>query len=333
MVTSTEQSDTVPGLREPESSRSTPVALTIFNRPVETARVFEAIRAQRPSRLLIVGDGARGDHPGEADLVSACRSVVSKVDWPCQVSYNYAETNMGCGARVSSGLDWVFSNVDEAVVLEDDCLPAPAFFRFAAMMLDRYRHDERLGMVAGTNYFSDASRDESYFLTNYCAIWGWATWARAWRGYDRSMPAWPEMRQRDALRGMFRNAGLARYMRDMLDAGYREEVDTWDIQWTYHCLRERRLCIVPRVNLVTNIGYVGTRPSGSDLSIPADDLDTALMKSPSDMLPDFAYEDRLFREKLRAPMVPTARDRFLRLASRIRARVARAPSSASIPQA
>ena len=110
---------------------NTPVAFFVFNRPDVTQRVFTEIRRARPNQLLIIADGPRASRLGEADRCEAVRTIVDQVDWPCEVERHYADTNLGCRARVSSGLDWVFDRVDRAIILEDDCLPDPGFFTAA----------------------------------------------------------------------------------------------------------------------------------------------------------------------------------------------------------
>src|SRR4051812_29861164 len=110
----------------------TPVAFLIFNRPDVTEKVFEQIALARPKTLLVVADGPRT--PLEAEVCAKTRAIIDRVDWDCEVLKNYSETNMGCRLRVSSGIDWVFSQVPEAIILEDDCLPHPSFFPFCAQM-------------------------------------------------------------------------------------------------------------------------------------------------------------------------------------------------------
>ena len=125
----------------------TPVVFLIFNRPDTTQRVFSAIAKAKPDTLLVVADGPRPDHPEDVEKCAAAQEVVDRVDWSCDLRRNYAEVNLGCRNRVSSGLDWVFENVDEAIVLEDDCLPHPTFFQFCEELLHRYRHDERIALT------------------------------------------------------------------------------------------------------------------------------------------------------------------------------------------
>ena len=169
---------------------STPVAFIIFNRPDTTARVFAEIAKARPPKLLVVGDGPRANRDGEADRVAEARAIIKNVDWPCEVLTNFSTPNLGCKKRVSSGIDWIFEQVEEAIILEDDCLPDPSFFQFCEEMLARYRHDDRIAMISGDNFlFGQVPVPESYYFSRYCHIWGWASWRRAWKDYDVNIPA------------------------------------------------------------------------------------------------------------------------------------------------
>ena len=173
----------------------TPVAFLVFNRPHTTDKVFSEIAAANPRKLLIVADGPRPDQPGEAERCVAVRAIVDRVDWDCEVLTNYSDINLGCKARISSGLDWVFDTVEEAIVLEDDCLPHPSFFRFCEELLVKYRDDERIAQIGGVNFQSGRRRTNySYYFSRYAHIWGWATWRRAWRHYDVALKAWPLIR-------------------------------------------------------------------------------------------------------------------------------------------
>lgn len=232
----------------------TPVAMLIFNRPEPTRRVFESIRAARPTRLLVVADGPRADRPGEADRCAACRAIATAVDWPCEVLTNFSETNLGCRRRVSSGITWVFDTVEEAIILEDDCLPHPDFFPFCAELLAYYRDDERVMHIGGSNFQGGRRHGAaSYYFSRYAHVWGWASWRRAWRHYDVDMARWPA----DAARAL---AGVdhpdeRRYWRFVWDMTARGRIDTWDYQWAFTCVSRDGLAVIPNANLVTNIGF------------------------------------------------------------------------------
>jgi hypothetical protein len=232
------------------------VALLIFNRPDTTARVFEAIAKAKPSKLLVVADGPRSDRLGEADKCAQTRAIINNVDWDCEVITNYSPVNLGCKKRVASGLDWIFEQVEEAIILEDDCLPEHSFFRFCDEMLERYRLNERVGMVSGGNLqFGQSRGNASYYFSRYTHIWGWATWRRAWKHYDRDMALWPSFRDEGWLDRVFASQGEREYWKNSFQWVYDGKLDTWDCSWTFAAITHGMLQVVPNVNLISNIGF------------------------------------------------------------------------------
>ncbi len=227
-----------------------PVAFLVFNRPEPTARVFASIKAARPPVLLVVADGAREGRVGEEERVAKVRAIATAVDWPCDVRTNFAATNMGCKRRVASGLDWVFSEVERAIILEDDCLPSPAFFRFAAEMLDLYAANRRVFSVSGSN-FSGSTTPSGHYFSNFALMWGWATWRDRWAQYEVE-PAMPD----GVLRRLWGNRPLAHlYWRQVFGRLTKGKIDTWDYQWILTVWRNHGLTVRPTVNLVQNIGF------------------------------------------------------------------------------
>ena len=234
-----------------------PVLFTIFNRPDTTRRVFEAIRAARPARLFVASDGPRKDRPGEAALVEEARSVTAQVDWDCEVKTLFRAENLGCRAAMSSAVDWFFSEVEEGIILEDDCLPHPGFFPYCAELLDRYRDDERVMMVSGCNMqLGRHPVPESYYFSRYIHIWGWASWRRAWKHYDVDMKDFPEFRARNVLGSLLQTREEQRRWEEILERVYRRSphFDTWDFQWNYALFKRNALAVTPNYNLVRNLG-------------------------------------------------------------------------------
>ncbi|MDT7542553.1 MAG: hypothetical protein QOE33_2457 [Acidobacteriota bacterium] len=278
----------------------TPVAFIIFNRPDVTARVFAEIARARPPKLLVVADGARADRPGEADLCRAARSVVERVDWDCEVLTNFSDVNLGCRNRVSSGITWVFDQVEEAIIVEDDCLPHPTFFPFCEEMLARYRDDERVMHITGDNFqFGHSRTSESYYFSRMINIWGWASWRRAWRLYDVEMKLWSRLRETDWLIDVVGHPVAASYWRHTFDEVYFGRNNTWDYQWTFSVWAQNGLAIVPDVNLVSNIGWgagaTHTSPGESPLAdIPVEEMRFPL-RHPADMIRQREADDYNFQ--------------------------------------
>jgi hypothetical protein len=235
----------------------TPVAFLIFNRPDTTERVFAEIARARPPKLLVVGDGPRANREGETARVTATRSIINRVDWPCEVLTNFSETNLGCKGRVSSGLDWVFEQVPEAIILEDDCLPHPTFFRFCQELLARYRDDQRIGMISGDNFqFGHTINDESYYFSNLNHIWGWASWRSRWQNdYDVDLKLWPKIRDEKRFIDWFGSKAEQENFAESLENVYQGKIDTWDYQWQFASRLNGRISVMPNMNLVSNIGF------------------------------------------------------------------------------
>ena len=123
-------------------------------------------------------------------LRAGARAVTEEVDWPCEVERDYADANLGCKRRVSTGVSWVFEQAEEAILLEDDCLPHPSFFRYCEELLERYRDDDRVMHISGDNLRFGRRGEASYFFSRYPHVWGWASWRRAWRHYDPDLREW-----------------------------------------------------------------------------------------------------------------------------------------------
>jgi len=260
---------------------NTPVAFLIFNRPALTERVFERICEARPPRLLVVADGPRTSHPDDAEKCKLAREIVDTgVDWPCEVLRNYSPINLGCRRRVASGLAWVFENVDEAIILEDDCLPDPTFFRYCEELLEKYRNDERIMVISGCKLFREEKvRRESYFFVRYPFIWGWASWRRAWKYYDVEMRLWPRAKQMGWIESILKDKRWIRELCAAFDKTHSGRLDTWDSQLAFACLLQSGLCTSPAHNLVSNIGFGGDA-THTPASGPTAQLETLPMDFP-----------------------------------------------------
>ncbi|MEO1350762.1 MAG: glycosyltransferase family 2 protein [Cyanobacteria bacterium J06635_15] len=234
----------------------TPIAFFIYRRPDLTARVFEAIRQVRPSQLLIIADGPHPARPQEAQSCETTREVVRSIDWDCQVYTDFSPVNLGLAKRISSGLDWVFSQVDQAIILEDDCLPDPSFFLFCQALLNHYANDQRIMTISGDNYqFGRCRTTYSYYFSRYNHCWGWATWQRAWQHFDFDMSQWPTVRDQGWLWDILQDRAAVKVWETAFQRTFEGIYDTWDYRWTLACWLRSGLTVLPQVNLVSNIGF------------------------------------------------------------------------------
>lgn len=288
----------------------TPVALIIFNRPDTTELVFAEIARAKPAKLLIIADGPRKDHPEDRQKCAAARAIINRVDWECEVLKNYSGVNLGCGKRPSTGISWVFTHVDRAIILEDDCVPNPTFFRFCDELLERLHDDERVMQINGNNFqFGHNRTSYSYFFSRHNICWGWASWRRAWRYFDMGVKLWPTLRDTSWLQDIAEHPGAVEYWRDKFDRAYDSEgnIDYWDYQWTFACWANNGLSVSPNTTLVSNIGFgkeaTHTKSPNTILAeLPSDEMAFPLQHPP--YIARDSDADKYFIEKLVVPEPP-----------------------------
>jgi len=240
----------------PPGPLTTPVLFLIFNRPDTTQKVFDAIKKAKTKQLFVAADGPRENKEGEKEKCEQARKIIEQVDWDCKVKTLFRDKNLGCKVAVSSAIDWFFKNVKEGIILEDDCLPSQSFFWFCRELLEHYRDDTRIMIISGDNFqFDRKGGEDSYYFSKYPHIWGWATWRRAWKHYDVNMKNFEEFKKEAQINNVFNIKQQQKYWTKIFQIVYEGKIDTWDYQWAYSCFINNGLCIMPNVNLVSNIGF------------------------------------------------------------------------------
>ncbi|MBD2700677.1 nucleotide-diphospho-sugar transferase [Spirosoma sp. BT702] len=258
-----------------------PVLFIIFNKIEETKKVFETIRLYKPDQLFIAADGPRLTVDGENLTCSAIRSwIIDNIDWACDVHTLFREQNIGCGRGPSEAITWFFNHVEEGIILEDDCLPNQSFFTFCHELLSKYRHNQAISAISGNNFQPVQPMDISsdYYFSIFPSSWGWATWRRAWQGFDFNLSSWDKFKTASALKFIFSEQKYYLWWKHRFDWMYKDQPqDMWDFQFHYHSMMNRQLAIIPNANLVSNIGHgaSGTHfqdPNAVIASLPTYDL-------------------------------------------------------------
>lgn len=235
-----------------------PVAFIIFNRPEKTRSVFTEIAKAKPRKLFVIADGPRKDHPSDIQKCQDARSVIDDIDWECEVFKNFADENLGCGKRPATGISWVFDHVDRSIILEDDCLPHPTFFRFCDELLEKYKDNPKIMQINGSNLQLEKKRTaDSYYFSSANICWGWATWRRAWDCYDINIEKWPQVKKGTWLMDIVNDREAAEYWGQIFDHAYEGagDVSYWDYQWRFSFWLNNGFAISPRDPLISNIGF------------------------------------------------------------------------------
>ena len=230
-------------------------------------------------------------------LCAETRNIISQVDWQCEVKTLFRDKNLGCKLGVSEGINWFFKQEEEGIILEDDCIPNESFFRFCKILLEKYRDESKVMMIAGSNPATSIEMGNEYFFSRFNTIWGWATWKRAWMKFDINLSAWPILKANNFLETIYpSNISNRVFTEKLFDETYSNSESTcWAIQWSYTCIVNNGVSILPKHNLIRNIGFSGTHEMNDEqLCLPTKNIDFSNFSHPEHIQTNGQIEDLLF---------------------------------------
>ena len=232
-----------------------PLLFLVYKRIDLVKIVFQEIRKYKPKEFYIASDGPKSQ--AEKKLCDDVRSyIISNIDWECNIYTLFREKNLGCKIAVSSAIDWFFQHVEEGIILEDDCLPTESFFIYCEKMLNVYKDDVNVMHISGCNYLEKFKSKSEHFFSEYAAIWGWATWRRAWEKYDLYLTFINQENSRDFFINHSNNDyNQYYYWRKIYDKLEDGSFNTWDYSWIFSIWNAGGFCVTPCSNLVKNLGF------------------------------------------------------------------------------
>jgi hypothetical protein len=234
---------------------NTPILYLIFNRLDIVKQTFQEIAKVKPKQLFIASDGARNQE--EKMIVDKVRKyVLDNIDWDCEVKTLFRDKNLGCKFAITTAIDWFFNNVEQGIILEDDCLPDPNFFRFCQEMLERYKDKDKVMSIGGNSPLGKFKIKDSYLFSKDSFTWGWATWKESWDKIDLELDEYKKVIHENNLKEYYPLL-IERILRrkranDYLNGG---KTDIWDMQWSISLRLNKCLSIIPKNNLIKNIGF------------------------------------------------------------------------------
>lgn len=236
---------------------TTPILFLIFNRPEVTQKVFQEIKKQQPKFLFIASDGPRNNVDTDIKKCKETRKIVLEaIDWDCEVKTLFRNENLGCGKAVSAAISWFFENVEQGIIIEDDCLPNSSFFSFCEELLHKYKDEEQVYAISGDNFHNGIQRgNASYYFSHYGFVWGWATWRRAWKNYDYNLKSLENFKRKNLINRIDKRKNFKTYWYNVFEKVSQNKIDTWDYQWIFTIWKHKGSVIVPNTNLISNIGF------------------------------------------------------------------------------
>lgn len=235
-----------------------PVLFLAFNRPRQAKRVLERIKSVAPPRLYAHCDGPRPRSANDLKNTEAVRQLIAELGpGPnTELKTLFRTENQGLRKGVYGAINWFFESEEYGIILEDDCVPDPTFFKFCSELLFKYKDDVKIMHIGGTNLSETACRDlsTSYIFSRFPFVWGWASWRRAWQQMEINL---------DSIDEFERNVGIGRYLPNRLPGMYMMDKfkqtragnnNSWAYAWFYSILKNDGFCILPKINLIQNQG-------------------------------------------------------------------------------
>lgn len=286
----------------------TPILLITFNRPDHTRRVLTEILKQEPQELYVCQDGAREGNDNDRIKCQEVRDVINELTAPYAIGHKdftlhtlYQKQNLGCGPGPQAGITWFFDNVEQGIIMEDDCLPHSDFFGYCEELLNKYKDDERVQFINSTLYHDRWRCEGSYGFSHYMVTGAWAAWRSTWQGFDLDLlglNAWKFRRQ--VLR-LTKNRAEANWWFFIVKAIQEDKSKKsyWDYQMQIHLFKNNALTIHPAVNLVSNIGFdpEGTHTLKNDGRGDKPVFPILPLTHPKDMIIDLSMDADCFAKR------------------------------------
>ena len=149
----------------------------------------------------------------------------------------------------------MFKNVEEAIFLEDDCVPSNKFFPFMKKMLIRYKSNPKIGSICGSNFLSKwNSNEKSYLYSKYFNSWGWATWKNRWQKFDKNLKTLDRTKKNKFLKFYLGSFRAYFYWHWILGRVKNKKINSWAYIWIYTGFIKKYLHVIPKINLISNVG-------------------------------------------------------------------------------
>lgn len=231
----------------------TPILLITYKRPDTTQIVFDRIRAIKPQKLYVARNS-----PKDADDTMFCENVkkiVSTVDWECDFRLNLYDKHYPVGESICKAIDWFFDNEEYGIIVEDDCVLSLSFFKFCEDLLELYKNDNRIATICAPSMpYNNRNLQYSYSFSKYGHTWGWGTWKRVWQNYDYKMKLWPKFLNEGWMKMLYPDPWQRKHLENIYTKHFNKQ-STWDYQFAFYSQSNGYLHIIPKVNLVSNIGF------------------------------------------------------------------------------
>lgn len=228
-----------------EKNISTVILIIGFVRLESTMKILDICTKHSSLPIIVSLDGPRNDD--DALIIEKIQKSTLSHECTNRLTLKMSQQNMGLSEHVTKAINYSLNHYDSVIVLEDDCIPSGTFFNYCARALRHYKNRDDIIYISGSNLdvVLPLEKGEDCILTHYGQIWGWATWKDRW-----------ESRKTKVNLGVICRAQIPWREKIFWIRNFRKPL--WDSIWGfYNLLSQKGYAVIPKLNLVSNIGFDG----------------------------------------------------------------------------
>ena len=237
-----------------------PIVLFVYNRPLHTRKVLEALSKNvyaDKSKLFIYADGPKPKATEEQLLnMQKVRALIREKKWCSEVFIIERDKNMGLSGSIVAGVTDIVNEFGKIIVIEDDVITSTGFLKFMNEALTLYENEEQVMHISGYMLPVKAKLQELFFVT-LASSWGWGTWSRAWKYFnDDAKKLLDDISASHRIDEFtFNNSIPFDGMLHQKASGMNE---SWNTCWHTSIFLRNGFCLHPGNSMVRNIGHDGT---------------------------------------------------------------------------
>lgn len=235
---------------------TSPILIIFYNRIDKTKNILENLLKLNNdySRLYFSVDGPKNyeDINKIQEVISLLRIFKKKLK---NVELIINETNLGLQQNIVKSIDYVLSINDTIIVLEDDHIVSPEFFRFCDDMLKKFRNNERIFQISGSCYLPNKLKKDDIFFSKMPDCVGWATWKNSWAKLKRNFSLY-EIYKEKKVQNYYNDFSKTHWFYEYLFREHCavEKKGLWSTWWHLTIIYENGLSVNPMKNLVIHDG-------------------------------------------------------------------------------
>jgi len=228
-------------------NKETPILLVAFGSIETIQQIFNQLQRIEPQRLYLVYNTPSSDE--QTDIQAQIESVFNNIQWECKLKILRNKSHSSYNAAMQKAIRWFFRQEAEGIVLNGFSVPFPAFYAFSSCVLEKYRHDERIGHISGLDFRKPnpkSKTSDSYYFSKLVHVSsGWTSWRRVWQDMNAQLKTFSTFKRLNVIEQIPSHKPFRNHWH------YWNEFKTnLEAQYEYVNLINNRLSVVPNMRQI-----------------------------------------------------------------------------------